>query len=207
MKDFLEALELGEAKYKLSKEEIKNIIAKHGEYINTEKSKIENEYKSQLEENKNTIEELKAQIEKAPKTDEMESLKSTIADMEAKEQDRLAKEKAKKDDEVLTNNVIQAIGDKKFVNDFTRDAIVNEIKVALNNDANKGKSAKDLFEEITKDKSGIFANPNQMVDMPSVDENMETIVSKADFDKMGYKQRIELKETNPELFNKYNNNM
>ena len=207
MKDFLETLELGETKYKLSKDEIKTIIAKHGEYINTEKSKIENEYKSQLEENKNTIEELKAQIEKAPKSDEMESLKSTIADMEAKEQDRLAKEKAKKDDEVLTNNVIQAIGDKKFVNDFTRDAIVNEIKVALNNDANKGKSAKDLFEEITKDKNGIFANPNQMVDMPSPDENMETVVSKADFDKMGYKQRIELKETNPELFNKYNNNM
>jgi len=205
MKDFLEALELGETKYKLSKEEIKNIIAKHGEYINTEKSKIENEYKSQLEENKNTIEELKAQIEKAPKSDEMESLKNTIADMEAKEQDRLAKEKARKDDEVLTNNVIQAIGDKKFVNDFTKEAIVNEIKSALNDDANKGKSAKDLFEEITKDKSGIFANPNQMVDMPSIDENVENVVSKNDFDKMGYKQRLELKETNPELFNKYNN--
>ena len=60
-------------------------------------------------------------------------------------------------------------------------------------------------EEITNGKDGIFANPNQVVDMPSIDENVETAVSKDDFDKMGYNQRLELKKSNPELFNKYNN--
>jgi len=205
MKDFLEALELGEEKYKLSKEEIKSIIAKHGEYINTEKAKLENEYKQQIEDSKATIEDLKTQIEKAPKSDEMENLKTTIANMEAKEQERLAKEKAEEDDKALTNNIIQAIGDKKFVNDFTKEAIVKQIKTASSDEANRGKSFKDLFDEITKDKSDIFVNPNQMVDMPSVDENVETVVSKDDFDKMGYMDRVALKESNPELFNKYNN--
>lgn len=205
MKDFLENLEIGENKIKLSSEDIKNILKKHGEYIKTETDKVENKYKDQLEDNKNTIDDLKAQIEKAPKSDEMESLKSKIADYEQKEADRTAKEKAKEEDDILTKNINEIFGDKKFVNDYTKNSIVNEIKTALKDSANIGKSAKDLFEEITSGKDGIFANPNKVIDMPSIDENVENAVSKDDFDKMGYMQRLELKESNPALFNKYNN--
>ena len=93
MKDFLEELEIGEGKVKLSKEEIKSILTKHGEYIKIETEKVDNKYKDQLEDNKTTISELKAQIEEAPKSDEMESLKSKIADYEQKEADRIAKQK------------------------------------------------------------------------------------------------------------------
>ena len=206
MKDFLEELELGENKVKLSKEEIKNILAKHGEYIKIETEKVDNKYKSQLEDNKTTIDDLKAQIEKLPKSDEIEGLKTKIAEYEQKEADRTAQAKAKEEDDILTNNINSVFGDKKFVNDFTKNAIMNQIKDALKDSANIGKSAKDLFEEITNGKDGIFVNPNQIVDMPSIDENVETAVSKDDFDKMGYKERLELKETNPELFNKYNGN-
>ena len=205
MKDFLEELEIGEAKVKLSKEEIKSILAKHGDYIKIETEKIDNKYKTQLEDNKNTINELKTQIEKAPKSDEMESLKNKIAEYEQNEADRNAKQKAKEEDDILTNNINAVFGDKKFVNDFTKNAIMNEIKTALKDTNNMGKSAKDLFEEITNGKDGIFENPNKIQDMPSIDENIETAVSKDDFDKMGYKERLELKNTNPELFNKYNN--
>lgn len=206
MKDFLEELEIGEGKVKLSKEDIKNILKKHGEYIKTETDKVEADYKQQIEDNKTTISELKAQIEKAPKTDEMESLKNKIAEYEQNEADRTAKQRAKEEDDILTNNINAVFGDKKFVNDFTKNAIMNEIKTALKDTNNMGKSAKDLFNEITEGKEGIFENPNQVVnDMPGIDENVETAVSKDDFDKMGYKERLSLKETNPELFNKYNN--
>lgn len=204
MKDFLETLEIGENKVKLSSEDIKNILKKHGEYIKIETDKVDIKYKDQLEDNKTTINELKTQIEKAPKTDEMESLKSKIAEYEQNEADRTAKQKAKEEDDILTNNINQVFGDKKFVNDFTKNAIMNEIKIALKDNANLGKSAKDLFEEITNGKDGIFANPNKVVDMPSIDENVENAISKDDFDKMGYMQRLELKQSNPELFNKYN---
>ena len=204
MKDFLETLEIGENKVKLSSEDIKNILKKHGEYIKIETDKVDIKYKDQLEDNKTTINELKAQIEKSPKTDEMESLKSKIAEYEQNEADRTAKQKAKEEDDILTNNINQVFGDKKFVNDFTKNAIMNEIKIALKDNANLGKSAKDLFEEITNGKDGIFANPNKVVDMPSIDENVENAISKDDFDKMGYMQRLELKQSNPELFNKYN---
>ena len=205
MKDFLEELEIGENKVKLSTEDIKNILKKHGEYIKIETDKVDTKYKDQLEDNKTTISELKAQIENAPKSDEMESLKTKIAEYEQQNADREAKQKAEEEDRILNDNINSVFGDKKFVNDFTKNAIVNEIKTALKDKANMGKSAKDLFEEITNGKDGIFANPNQVVDMPSIDENVDNAVSKDDFDKMGYKERIALKQSNPELFNKYNN--
>lgn len=204
MKGFLEELEIGEGKVKLSKEEIKSIIAKHGEYIKTETEKIEKQYKEEISEYKSTIDDLKEQIKNAPKSDELESLKGKIADYEQKEADRIAKQKAKEEDDILTKNIVEVIGDKKFVNDYTKNSIINEVKTALKDNANLGKSAKDLFEQITNGKDGIFANPNQVIDMPSIDENTETTISKEDFNKMGYKERLELKSSNPELFKKYN---
>lgn len=206
MKDFLEELEIGEGKVKLSKEEIKSILAKHGDYIKIETTKVENQYKDQIEANKTTIDDLKAQIEKAPKSDEMESLKTKIAEFEQKEAERTAQLKAKEEDDILTKNITDVFGDKKFVNDFTKNAIVEQIKTALKDNANVGKSARDLFEELTNGKDGIFANPNPIKqDMPGVDEGMDNTVSKDAFDKMSYKERVELKQSNPELFNKYNN--
>lgn len=127
-----------------------------------------------------------------------EELQTSIKEQEAKQ-------KAKEEDDILTKNINEVFGDKKFVNDFTKNAIVEQIKTALKDSANLGKSAKDLFEEITNGKDGIFENPNQIVNMPEVDEGMDNTISKDAFDKMSYKERVELKQSNPELFNKYNN--
>lgn len=166
LKDYLENLEIGEEKFKLSKEDIKGILAESGKVVNTETEKLKDEYKK-------TIDDLKEQIKNAPNSDEVENLKNTIAEMEAKEQKRIADEKAKKEDEILTNNIIEVFGDKQFVNDYTKNAIINDIKVALKDSNNGGKSAKDLFEEITKDKSDIFANPNKVQDMPGMGDGEE----------------------------------
>ena len=173
MKDFLENLEIGENKIKLSKEEIKAILAEHGKSVKTETEKVESKLVKDIEEYKTTIDDLKKKIENAPKSDELENLKQTIADMEAKEQKRIADEKAKRDDEILTNNIIEAFGDKQFVNEYTKNAIINDIKNGLKDENNGGKSAKDLFEEITKDKSDIFVNPNQVQDMPGMGDSEE----------------------------------
>ena len=175
MKDFLENLEIGENKIKLSKEEIKAILAEHGKSVKTETEKVESKLGKDIEEYKTTIDDLKMQIQNAPKSDEIENLKQTIADMEAKEQKRLEEEKAKREDEILTKNIIEAFGDKKdeFVNEYTKNAIINDIKNGLKDENNGGKSAKDLFEEITKDKSDIFVNPNQVQDMPGMGDSEE----------------------------------
>ena len=171
MKDFLENLEIGEHKVKLSQEEIKSILAEHGKSVKTETEKVENNMRKENEDLKATIDDLKEQISKAPKSDEIESLKSKIADYETKEKERKEEEDKKIFEENLNKNVLEAIGDKEFVNERTKNAIINEVKTALQDKANVGKSAKDIFEAITKDSTDIFKNKNELKDMPDIQES------------------------------------
>ena len=171
MKDFLENLEIGENKVKLSQEEIKSILAEHGKSVKTETEKVENNMKKENEDLKATIDDLKEQVNKAPKSDEIESLKSKIADYETKEKERKEEEDKKIFEENLNKNVLEAIGDKEFVNARTKNAIINEVKTALQDKANVGKSAKDIFETITKDSTDIFKNKNELKDMPDIQES------------------------------------
>ena len=171
MKDFLENLEIGENKVKLSQEEIKSILAEHGKSVKTETEKVENNMRKENEDLKATIDDLKEQVNKAPKSDEIESLKSKIADYETKEKERKEEENKKIFEENLNKNVLEAIGDKEFVNERTKNAIINEVKAALQDKANVGKSAKDIFETITKDSTDIFKNKNELKDMPDIQES------------------------------------
>ena len=171
MKDFLENLEIGENKVKLSQEEIKSILAEHGKSVKTETEKVENNMRKENEDLKATIDDLKEQINKAPKSDEIESLKSKIADYETKEKERKEEENKKIFEENLNKNVLEAIGDKELVNERTKNAIINEVKTALQDKANVGKSAKDIFETITKDSTDIFKNKNELKDMPDIQES------------------------------------
>ena len=171
MKDFLENLEIGENKVKLSQEEIKSILAEHGKSVKTETEKVENNMRKENEDLKATIDDLKEQVNKAPKSDEIESLKSKIAEYETKEKERKEEEDKKIFEKNLNKNVLEAIGDKEFVNERTKNAIINEVKTALQDKANVGKSAKDIFETITKDSTDIFKNKNELKDMPDIQES------------------------------------
>lgn len=203
MNDFLENLEIGENKIKLSKEEIKAIMKEHGKTVTTETEKVENKYKKDIDEFKATIDDLKAQISKAPSSDEIENLKTKIADYEQKETDRLAREKAEKDEQILTNNILSVFGDKKFTSDYAKNGLMNDIKAELQKEENKGLGIQQIFDNLTKDRTDIFANPNQVQDMPGMGDT-DTGVTKEAFDKMSYNQRVEFKQSNPELFEKYN---
>ncbi len=203
MNDFLTNLEIGEDKIKLSKEEIKAILAEHGKSVKTETEKVEEKYKKDIEEYKTTIDGLKEQITKAPKTDEIENLNKKIADYEQKEADRAAKEQAEKEEQVLTNNILDVFGEKKITSDYAKNGLMDDIKAELKKEENKGLGIQDIFNNLTKDRTDIFANPNQVKDMEGMGDT-DTDVSKDVFDKMSYKQRIEFKQSNPELFQKYN---
>ena len=204
MNDFLENLEIGEGKVKLSKEEIKSILAEHGKSVKTETEKIENKYKKDIEEYKTTIDDLKEQISKAPKSEEIENLNKKIADYEQKEADRIAKEQAEKEEQTLTNNILNVFGDKKFTSDYAKNGLMNDIKAELKKEENKGLGIQEIFDNLTKDSEGIFANPNQVKDQEGMGDT-DTTVTKEAFDKMSYNQRVEFKQNNPELFEKYNN--
>ena len=88
-----------------------------------------------------------------------------------KEKERKEQEDKKIFEENLNKNVLEAIGDAEFVNERTKNAIINEVKTALQDKANVGKSAKDIFETITKDSTDIFKNKNELSDMPNIQES------------------------------------
>ena len=50
--------------------------------------------------------------------------------------------------------------DKPFLNDFTKDGMLREFREALGKPEYKGKGDAEIFAALTKDRDGIFANPN-----------------------------------------------
>ena len=203
MKEFLEKLEIGEGKVKLSEEEIKAIIVENGKIVTTETKKVEDDYKKQIETYKMEIDNLNNQIKNVPDSKEMETLKNQIADFEKKEAKRIADEKAKQEDEVLTTNILNALGDKKFASEYAKNGLIADIKTELGKPENKGKGITDIMDILTKDKNGIFENPNKPVDMPGMG-SVSTEITKEAFDKMSYNERIKFKQENPKQFKEFN---
>ena len=157
MREFLKGLEL-------DKETINTIMAEHGKLITEAKEKTQ-ELENKVKDYESKIEELSSKAESNTKVqEELDTLKKQIAEeKKQKEQEDL--------EATLNKNVLEAIGDKEFVNERTKNAIINEVKTALQDKANVGKSAKDIFEAITKDSTDIFKNKNELKDMPDIQES------------------------------------
>lgn len=163
-REFLKSLELEE-------ETIDKIMSEYGKSISSEKAKVD-DLTSKLEASNTKIAEYETKISNLEKVstdsakvqEELDTLKKQIAEeKKQKEQEDL--------EATLNKNVLEAIGDKEFVNERTKNAIINEVKTALQDKANVGKSAKDIFEAITKDSTDIFKNKNELKDMPDIQES------------------------------------
>lgn len=196
MREFLKGLEL-------DKETIDKIMAEYGKGIQSMKDEIEelkdNEtmYKEKEKTFKARIEELSNKSNDSQKIqEELETLKKEIAEREAKE-------KAESEEETLNKNILTIFGDKKFTSEYAKAGLMSDIKTELKKDENKGLGIQEIFNRLTKDKEDIFANPNQLKDMEGMGDT-DTGVSKEAFDKMSYNERVEFKQSNPELFEKYN---
>ena len=125
-------------------------------------------------------ERLKAQVSEQTAT--ISNLEKASGDAEAtrkelerykqEEADRKKAEKEAETDRILTEAAEQALDGNEFVNDFTRNHFLAELKKAIADPANKGKRAVALFEEMTKDLDGIFKNPQQeKLKIPGVDKH------------------------------------
>ena len=152
MREFLKGLDL-------DSELIDTIMAEHGKLVTKDKEELQT-LKSQmkdLKENSKNAEELQTKYDELVKANE----------------EREAKAKAEEEDKMLTNNINEVFGDKKFTSEYARTGLTNDIKNELNKPENKGRSIKEIFDALTKDKNDIFANPNQMQDMPGMGESEE----------------------------------
>lgn len=190
MRDFLKGLDL-------DKETIDSIMAEYGKNLQGLKETSED-----LTKKVNTYETEIKTLKENSQDDENWKEKFEALDTKIKNQE--AENKRKQEDEILTNNIITAFGDKKFTSDYVKNGLISDIKVELNKAENKGKGIKEIFDSLTKDKNGIFENPNKPAGMPGMGDIDTPEMTKDSFNKMSYMQRLELKEKNPELFKKMN---
>lgn len=143
----------------LEKDTIDKIMSEHGKSIN-EKNEELSTLQSKVDE---LTEKVGDSDETKKKHDELASqvaeLMQQLKEKDEKEQAEREKKEQEKKDKSLSDKVNEVLKDKTFVNDFTKNAIANELKNKLKDDENTD-LVKSL-EEMTKDSDNIFANKHK----------------------------------------------
>lgn len=149
----------------LTDEAIDKIMAENGKDIEAEKAKntaLKSENDT-LKADKKALEDKITEFNESAKS--AEEIKKELDGLKADIKKREDAEKAAAEDAALTEAIIAVFGDKKFTSDYVRNGIIADMKTEIAKPENKGKGYAEIFESLTKDKNGIFENPNKPVDM------------------------------------------
>lgn len=155
----------------LENEAINKILAENGRDIEAEKAKTDALQKD-LDNEKEARGKLEKEIGELKKADP-KKLQETIDDLEEKIRKRTEADEQEKQNKALAERFSAVTGEKKFLNDFTKNGVLTEFKEALGKDENKGKGDKEIFENLVKDRDGIFLSSNPPIDMPGVEPTNE----------------------------------
>lgn len=155
----------------LEAEQIDKVMALYGKAVGKFEKEIETltSSKKELEEKIGTYETKINEFNESAKDNadwkaKYEELQTSIKEQEAKK-------KAEEEDKILTENINGLFEGKTFTSEYARTGLLNDIKAGLNKPENKGKGIQDLFDELTKDKTDIFSNPNQIKDMDGMGDS------------------------------------
>ena len=94
--------------------------------------------------------------------------KNQLEELQKQVQEKEDADKRAKEDAELTSAIEACFGEKKFSSDYVRTGIIADMKTEIAKPENKGKGYTEIFETLTKDKEGIFANPNPPAPMPGL---------------------------------------
>ncbi|MDO4832432.1 MAG: phage scaffolding protein [Clostridia bacterium] len=120
----------------------------------------------------------------------IDDLKDEIAKGQAKELDRIRNEN-------LNARFTKAIGEKKFVNDFTKNGLFAEFKAALEKPENEGKADDTILAVIVADREGIFTPEHNFDGTPGLGGGAGAAITKEMFEKMPLLEKMKLANTNP----------
>lgn len=161
----------------LDDEIIKKIQAENGKEITAEQQKTA-EIQAKYDAEKQARETFEGKVAELEKVD-AEGMSKEIADLKKQIADRKTADDAAEADKALLSRFKGVAGEAKFVNSITEKGIYAEFKDAVSKDENKGKGDKEIYEAITKDRDGIFQNPNSGVDIPPSNPNAQPPESSA----------------------------
>ena len=140
----------------ITDEQLKSILDINTADIGSFKKTAET-IKKELSEAKKTIETLEAS------KGDTEMLQNELQRYKDAEKARTEAEQKAAAEKLISDRFDVAVGQGKFVNDFTRSGILAEFRDAIALDDNKGKSDKEVYDSIVKDREGIFKNPNEII--------------------------------------------
>jgi len=157
----------------LENEQIDKVMALYGKAIGKYEKEIETltNTKKDLEDKVATYETKINEFNESAKDNA--DWKSKYEELQTSIKEQEAKKKAEEEDKILTDNINALFDGKTFTSEYARNGLLNDIKNGLNKPENKGKGIQDLFNELTKDKTDIFTNPNQMKDMEGMGDSEE----------------------------------
>ena len=149
----------------ITDEQLKSIL----DINTTDIGKAKKDYETIKSEN-DTLKTDKLDLEKKIKElgDDLTSAgdyKTQLENLQKKIKEKEDAEKAKAEDVALTEAITAVFGDKKFTSDYVKNGIIADMKTEIAKPENKGKGYEQIFESLTKDKPGLFENPNPPADM------------------------------------------
>lgn len=166
----------------LEKETIDKIMALHGADIEAKKKEY-NSLNDKLTEANNQLNEAQEKLKDVDSKDEtINTLQKQMEDYIKAENERKAKEEADRKDRELTEKITALFEGKEFTSDYVRNGLIADIKGQHAQDSTVG--LKEIFENLTKDKEGIFKNPqHEKLNIPPTSGNSPTF-TREDIKKM-----------------------
>ncbi len=140
----------------ITDEQLKKILDIHSADIGKAKGDVES-IKTELENANKKIGEYETEIGNLKESlGDAKELQKKFDDLQADIDARKKADEAAAAENALKARFDTACGESKFLNDFTRAGLYSEFKTALSDEANAGKSDKDIYEAITNGKENIF---------------------------------------------------
>ena len=121
-----------------------------------------------LQEGKQELDDKIAEL--SEKSGTADDYKKQLEDLKAEISAKEEAAKAAAEDKELTEAIETTFGDKKFTSDYVRQGLISDMKVEIAKPENKGKGYDQIFDTLTKDKEGLFANPNPPANLPGMGE-------------------------------------
>lgn len=183
MKEFLEGLEIGEEKIKLSSEEIKSIITEAGKNVKTETDKVKNTLNNEINSLKTQIEDANKEIQSYKDMD-IESIKKSANDWETKYKELEESQKVEKEKSIRTERTNAFFNDVKFASESAKAGVIaqfNEKDFKYDEDTGKFQGASEWLEELKTKDTGAFlsevANPKftTEINAPTKSSSMDEV--------------------------------
>ena len=190
----------------VEKEVAEKILAERGREIEVDKAKRE-KLETELKEKKESLESLTTEIDtlkaSGKNAEEIQAkLDALIAEREAEktkaEADRILAEK----NADIEKRFAECVGDKKFSHDAIKADYLKKFADALESEEYKGKGDVDIFHALTKDDATAFTGVTAVKLQGGTPQGVGgKSVTREDFNKMSYKERLQIYNENQALYN------